>query len=143
MESSEAIWIVEDEPSAAELAADLCKAAGAEATVFRSPVPFLRAFREARAPMAIVLDWRLEQELSAALFLATRHRFPDLPVIFWTGSEPSALPTVIHEDPHTTVIDKAAGSAAFEKALAWARRHAQSEEAGADRPAPEQKGQQA
>jgi DNA-binding NtrC family response regulator len=121
METSDAIWIVEDEPAAAELAADLCRAAGVEPTVFRSPVPFLRAFREAPAPIAIVLDWRLEHELSAALFLAARHRFPRLPVIFWTGSEPAALPNVIHQDPHTSVIDKAAGSAAFEEALDWAR----------------------
>ena len=54
------IWIVEDEPPAAELAAELCTAGGAEPSVFRSALPFLRAFREAAPPRAIVLDWRLE-----------------------------------------------------------------------------------
>ena len=64
---------------------------GAEASVFRAPLPYLAALREATPPMAVVLDWRLEHELSAALFLATRHRYPHLPVIYWTGSPASAL----------------------------------------------------
>ena len=38
-----------------------------------------------QAPVAVILDWRLEHELSAALFLATRHRYPRMPVIYWTG----------------------------------------------------------
>jgi hypothetical protein len=40
---SRPIWIVEDEPAAAKLAADLCEASGAEASVFRAPLPFLTA----------------------------------------------------------------------------------------------------
>lgn len=115
-----AVWVVEDEPSAAELAADLCDAGGAQATLFRSALPFLRAFREVAPPAAIVLDWRLEHELSAALFMATRHRFPELPVIYWTGSEASSLPAMIREDPCTMIIDKAGGTAAFDEALRWA-----------------------
>lgn len=114
------IWIVEDEPPAAELAAELCVATGAEPRTFHSALPFLRAFREAPAPQAIVLDWRLEHELSAALFMATRHRFPRLPVIYWTGSASAALPAMIRDDPCTRVIDKAGGAAAFEEALGWA-----------------------
>lgn len=114
------IWIVEDEPPAAELAAELCVSTGAEPSIFRSALPFLRAFREAPPPRAIVLDWRLEHELSAALFMATRHRFPHLPVIYWTGSASSALPAMIRDDPCTQVIDKARGMAAFENALEWA-----------------------
>ncbi len=114
------IWIVEDEPPAAELAVELCAATGAEPSVFGSALPFLRAFREAPPPRAIVLDWRLEHELSAALFMATRHRFPRLPVIYWTGSPGSSLPAMIVDDPATRVIDKAGGTAAFEAALAWA-----------------------
>ncbi|HET7686835.1 MAG TPA: hypothetical protein VFM19_10545 [Candidatus Limnocylindria bacterium] len=114
------IWIVEDEPPAAELAVELCAATGAEASVFRSALPFLRAFREAPPPRAIVLDWRLEHELSAALFMATRHRFPRLPVIYWTGSPSTSLPAMIVDDPATLVIDKAGGAVAFEAALAWA-----------------------
>jgi DNA-binding NtrC family response regulator len=116
----QAVWVVEDEPSAAELAADLCDAGGAQASLFRSALPFLRAFREVAPPAAIVLDWRLEHELSAALFMATRHRFPELPVIYWTGSEASSLPAMIREDPCTVIVDKADGSAAFDGALRWA-----------------------
>lgn len=114
------VWIVEDEPAAAELAADLCLAGGARPELFRSALPFLRAFRDGGLPQAIVLDWRLERELSAALFLATRHRFPQLPVIYWTGSPESALPAAVRDDPCTRIVDKAAGTAAFDMALAWA-----------------------
>ena len=115
-----AIWIVEDEPPVAELAAELCAATGAEPSIYRSALPFLRAFREAPAPRAIVLDWRLEHELSAALFMATRHRFPSLPVIYWTGSASTALPSMIRDDPFTRVVAKADGAVAFEEALSWA-----------------------
>lgn len=115
-----AVWIVEDEPAAAQLAADLCAAADAPASIFRSPTPFLEALRDGGEPRAVVLDWRLERELSAALFLATRHRFPALPVIYWTGSPLVALPAMIRDDPLTRFVDKAGGSDAFEDALRWA-----------------------
>ena len=111
------VWIVEDEPAAAALAADLCQSCGAEPSVYRAPLPFLAALRSVERPHAVVLDWRLEHELSAALFLATRHRYPDLPVVYWTGSPGDALPIMIREDAHTVVVDKAAGSRAFESAL--------------------------
>lgn len=119
-----AIWIVEDEPAAAELAADMCRGLGAVPTVFRAPLPYLGALRAAEAPTAVVLDWRLEHELSAALFLATRHRYPELPVIYWTGSQATSLPAMIRDDARTTVVDKAAGTSAFEAALDWALRSA-------------------
>jgi DNA-binding NtrC family response regulator len=115
-----AVWIVEDEPSAAQLAADLCSAADVAASIYRSPTPFLAALRDGGEPRAVVLDWRLEHELSAALFLATRHRFPVLPVIYWTGSPLVALPAMIRDDPLTRFVDKAGGSAEFEQALRWA-----------------------
>ncbi|HET8586489.1 MAG TPA: hypothetical protein VFM74_01305 [Candidatus Limnocylindria bacterium] len=115
-----AVWVVEDEPSAAELAADLCQGCGADPSVFRSALPFLRAFREVEPPSAVVLDWRLEHELSAALFMATRHRFPQLPVIYWTGSEATSLPAMIRDDPLTIIVDKAGGATAFEDGLHWA-----------------------
>jgi CheY-like chemotaxis protein len=114
------IWIVEDEPAAAELATDLCEAGGSRGSVFRSPLPYLAALRGHSTPLAVVLDWRLEHELSAALFLATRHRFPDLPVIYWTGSPARALPAMIRNDRLTRIVDKAGGTRAFETALAWA-----------------------
>lgn len=114
-----AVWIVEDEPAAATLAAELCQQGGAAPTVFRSPLPYLAALRD-RLPSAVILDWRLEHELSAALFLATRHRHPALPVVYWTGSPPESLPAMIRDDSHTRIVDKAAGTSAFEAALAWA-----------------------
>jgi DNA-binding NtrC family response regulator len=114
------VWIVEDEPAAAQLAAELCAGAGVEASLFSGPVPYLDALRNGSAPLAVVLDWRLERELSAALFLATRHRHPELPVIYWTGSVSTALPAMIREDAHTVVVDKAEGAVPFERAVAWA-----------------------
>ena len=115
--SAHRVWIVEDEPAAAALASELCVACGAAPSVFRAPLPFLVALRAGVAPEAVILDWRLEQELSAALFLATRHRWPELPVIYWTGTPHDALPSMILEDAHTVVVDKAAGSRAFEEAV--------------------------
>ena len=113
------VWIVEDEPAAAALAVELCATAGAGAQVFRTPVAFLAALRERVPPAAVVLDWRLERELSAALFMATRHRHPDLPVVYWTGTV-EALPGMVREDGCTRIVDKAGGAAAFEAALGWA-----------------------
>jgi len=115
-----AVWIVEDEPASAALAAELCEGRGAEVSVFRAPLPFLAALREWSPPTAVVLDWRLEHELSAALFLATRHRYPILPVIYWTGHTVAALPSMITEDARTIVVDKAGGTEPFERALDWA-----------------------
>jgi CheY-like chemotaxis protein len=117
---SGAVWVVEDEPASADLAVDMCSAAGVSASVFPSPAPFLEAIDAGGAPQALVLDWRLEHELSAALFMATRHRFPSLPVIYWTGSVSTALPTMIRDDRHTIVVQKADGAGAFERALDWA-----------------------
>ena len=114
------VWIVEDEPAAAELASDLCTSAGLEPTVFAAPLPFLAALRGEMGPRAVVLDWRLERELSAALFMATRHRHPRLPVIYWTGSVSSALPSMIRDDEMTVVVEKSGGAVPFERAIAWA-----------------------
>ncbi len=114
------VWIVEDEPAAATLAVDMCAACGADASVFPGPLQYLAALRESEGPMAVILDWRLERELSAALFLATRHRYPQIPVIYWTGSPATSLPAMIREDAYTTVIDKADGTRSFERALGWA-----------------------
>ena len=113
-------WIVEDEPAAASLAVDLCEANGAVASVFRLPLAFLSALRAGPTPAVVILDWRLDNELSAALFLATRHQHPHLPIIFWTGSGTEALPAMIHDNGYTRVVDKAGGNSPFEEALAWA-----------------------
>ena len=114
------VWIVEDEPAAAELAADLCSSAGLRPTVFSAPLPFLAALRDDVRPRAVILDWRLEREFSAALFLATRHRHPRLPVIYWTGSVSTALPAMIRDDAMTVVVEKGDGAVPFERAIAWA-----------------------
>ncbi|HET8776339.1 MAG TPA: hypothetical protein VFN76_01645, partial [Candidatus Limnocylindria bacterium] len=78
------VWIVEDEPAAASLAAELCEGRGVTASVFEDPLPYLAALRTDSPPVAIVLDWRLEHELSAAVYMTTRHHYPLLPVIYWT-----------------------------------------------------------
>lgn len=127
-------WIVEDEPAAATLAAELCEAKGAVPSVFRLPLAFLTAMRTGPPPAVVILDWRLENELSAALFMATRHRYPRLPIIYWTGSRTETLPSMIQDDRHTIVVAKAAGSSPFEDALAWALDDEQ-EPASGDRPA--------
>ena len=114
------VWIVEDEPASGALAAELCEGWGAEVSVFRAPLPFLSALRDRSRPTAVVLDWRLEHELSAALFLATRHRYPTLPVVYWTGHAAAALPSMITADARTIIVDKAGGTEPFERALAWA-----------------------
>jgi DNA-binding NtrC family response regulator len=116
------VWIVEDEPASATLAAEMCEGWGARASVFRAPLPFLSALRNDERPTAVVLDWRLEHELSAAVFLAVRHRYPRLPVIYWTGHAAGTLPSMITDDAMTVVVDKAEGTEPFERALDWASR---------------------
>jgi len=113
------VWIVEDEPDAAALAAELCLSSNSEPLVFRTALPFLVALQSSSPPDAVVLDWRLERELSAALFMATRHRYPNLPVVYWTGTT-DALPGMVRDDRTTRVVDKADGAAAFERAIEWA-----------------------
>lgn len=119
-ETSTPIWIVDDEPAAARLAADLCIEHGAQPSVFSGALAYLSALRDGRPPHVVVLDWRLEHELSAALYLATRHRYPRLPVVYWTGSVVDSLPLMIREDAMTVVVDKAAGSEPFDRAISWA-----------------------
>jgi CheY-like chemotaxis protein len=116
-----AVWIVEDEPAAAALAADLCALNGTRAEIYRDGQLFLDALRSHDPrPSVLVLDWRLERGLSAPLFMAARHRAPSLPVVFWTGSAANALPQMIHADPRACIVDKAQGTEAFEHALRWA-----------------------
>ena len=113
------VWIVEDEPEIGRLAADICQAVGGVPVVFRAPLSFLLALRGSTMPAAIVLDWRLENELSSGIFLATRHRYQRMPVIYWTNS-PENLPTMIRDDPMTLVVDKQGGVETLERALGWA-----------------------
>ena len=117
---SDPVWVVDDEPAAAALACEMCELAGLEAIPFGSAVSYLGALRGPGTPALVVLDWRLEHELSAALFMATRQQYPTLPIIFWTGSEIGDLPAMVHHDPNVCVLAKAGGTAEFEAALAWA-----------------------
>jgi CheY-like chemotaxis protein len=113
------VGVVEDDPSVAALAAELCRGMGANAVLFASPMPFLHAFSD-EAPRAVVLDWRLEREVGSAAFMAIRHRYPQLPVVCWTASPRDGLPIMLRRDPMTRIVDKASGMAAFEHALSWA-----------------------
>jgi CheY-like chemotaxis protein len=113
------VGVVEDEPELAALAAELCAAMGLQAVTYPSAAVFLRAVAE-RALDVVVLDWRLERELSAGIFLTVRHRFPHMPIVCWTAFAPAGLPDMILADPLTRLVDKAAGVEAFEAALRWA-----------------------
>lgn len=113
------VWIVEDEPNVGQLAAEICELVGALPTLFRAPLAFLLALRGPSMPSVVILDWRLATELSSGLFLATRHRYRGMPVIYWTNS-PEGLPAVIREDELTLVVDKQGGVEPLEQALGWA-----------------------
>jgi DNA-binding NtrC family response regulator len=113
------VWIVEDEPNVGQLAAEVCESVGAVPTLFHAPLAFLLALRGSSVPSAVILDWRLTNELSSGLFLATRHRYRGMPVIYWTNN-PEGLPNVAREDELTRVVDKAGGIEPLERALAWA-----------------------
>ena len=52
--------------------------------------------------------------------MATRDRFPQLRVIYWTGSPSASLPAMVREDSWTRIVDKAGGASAFEAAVRWA-----------------------
>jgi DNA-binding NtrC family response regulator len=113
-------WIVEDDPAVATLAAELCVARGASPSVFSLPLPFLTALRSSAPPAVLILDWRLENELTSGLFMATRHRYPRLPIICWTGSRTESLPSMIRADAYTVVVAKTSGTSSIERALGWA-----------------------
>jgi FixJ family two-component response regulator len=113
------VSVLEDEAPLAALAADLCHGLGASVAVYESPADCLDAAGLV-PPRVLVLDWRLRGELGAAAFMSVRHRYPDLPVVCWTASGVLQLPAMIRRDPHTRVVDKAAGLATFEAALRWA-----------------------
>lgn len=114
------VWIVDDEPEAAQLAVELAGLAGAQARAFRDHEGYLAALQADPSPLAVVLDWRLERELASAVYLATRHRLPRLPVIFWTASREAELPVAMRSDPATRIVRKTDGIVVLEEALQWA-----------------------
>ena len=71
---------------AATLAADLCEASGAEASVFHAASPFLAALRETGRAGGGRPRLAPRERAERRLYLATRYRYPILPVIYWTGS---------------------------------------------------------
>ena len=104
------------------LAAELCEAngrcrIGLSRPDCRSWPPCARS----GPPTAVVLDWRLERR-------AQRRRSSSRPATAIRACRSStgpaaplgALPSMIHDDRWTMIVDKAAGSASFEEALAWA-----------------------
>lgn len=127
------VGVVEDDPTVAALASELCRGLGATASLYTSPTPFLASFVD-EAPQAVVLDWRLEREVGAAAFMAIRHRFPRLPVVCWTASPVGSLPAMVRDDPATRIVDKAAGADAFEAALLWALQGVEADERSGPQP---------
>jgi FixJ family two-component response regulator len=124
------VAVLEDEPHLAELAVELCDRMGLTAATYRSPAGFLGEVSH-HAPRLLVLDWRFERELGAAVFMAVRHRFGDLPIVCWTATAISDLPAMLVRDPNVRIVQKARGVDAFESALRWAVSHGVTE--GADR----------
>ena len=116
------VVILEDDAVLADLAAELCVGLGLHLDAYPTPAPFLDAVR-ADPPAALVLDWRLQDQLGAAAFMAVRHRHPELPVVCWTASPAWRLPQMIRHDPMTQVVDKAAGAMASSRRCAgpWPR----------------------
>jgi DNA-binding NarL/FixJ family response regulator len=113
------VSILEDDAMLGELAVELCREIGVDATLYDAPAAFLEAAR-INPPRALVLDWRLQGQLGAAAFMAVRHRYPAMRVVCWTASPAWNLPQMIREDPVARVVDKGAGTAAFEAAVRWA-----------------------
>lgn len=123
------VGIIDDDATVARLAADVCEALGTEARVYAATGPFLAALAD-DAPAAIILDWRLEREIGSAAFMAVRHRFPNLPVVCWTGFAAATLPAMVHHDPATRVVSKTDGTAALEAAIRWALAYEQEADDG-------------
>jgi DNA-binding NtrC family response regulator len=115
-EGTPVVAILEDDAMLGDLAAELCGNLGLRPVMFATPGPFLDAIRDS-PPAVLVLDWRLQDQVGAAAFMAVRHRHPELPVVCWTASPAWRLPQMIRDDPMTQVVDKAAGAIAFEAAM--------------------------
>ena len=125
------VAVLEDEPHLAELAVELCDRMGLTAATYRSPANFLGEVSH-HTPRLLVLDWRFERELGAAVFMTVRHRFGDLPIVCWTATAITDLPAMLVRDPNVRIVQKARGAEAFEAALRWAVSHAGDEERSTD-----------
>ena len=113
------VAVLEDQEHAALLAIEACDGLGLTAATFSSPATFLSHFTNME-PRIVVLDWRLEQNVGAGVFMALRHRFGLLPIVCWTAMPPSSLPDIVTSDGRTMVVQKTSGIDALESALRWA-----------------------
>jgi FixJ family two-component response regulator len=113
------VAVLEDDAHLAELAVELCDRLGLSAATYRSPAGFLGEVSH-NSPRVLILDWRFERELGAAVFMAVRHRLGDLPIVCWTSTTITDLPTMLVRDPAVRIVQKSRGVEAFESALRWA-----------------------
>jgi FixJ family two-component response regulator len=113
------VAVLEDEPQLAELAVELCGRVGLTAETYSSPTAFLGE-GSLTPPRVLILDWRFERELGAAVFMTVRHRFGDVPIVCWTATPATDLPTMVVGDPRVRIVLKSDGIEAFEDAVRWA-----------------------
>ena len=114
------VWVVEDDHDAARLAMEMCEAYGVISRHFTAGDAYRQALAVEVAPAAVVLDWRLREMVSASLYLFTRSRYANLPIIYWTVVQSHELPDVITLGKFNRVVAKSEGLDAFMSALEWA-----------------------
>jgi FixJ family two-component response regulator len=124
------VAVLEDDQTLSDLAVELCDRMGLSSATYRSPAGFLGEVSHI-SPRLLILDWRFERELGAAVFMAVRHRFGDLPIVCWTSSSITDLPAMLVRDPSVRIVQKARGVDAFESAVRWALEPTEAHE-GAD-----------
>jgi DNA-binding NtrC family response regulator len=113
------VAVLEDDPQLAEIAVELCGRVGLSAETYTSPNRFLGEVRAA-PPRLLILDWRFERELGAAAFMSVRHRYGNVPIVCWTATRASDLPTMVVDDPQVRIVPKSDGIESFEDAVRWA-----------------------
>lgn len=113
------VAVLEDDPQLAELAVELCGRIGLSAVTYASPGAFLGDVG-VEPPRLLILDWRFERELGAAVFMTVRHRFGDLPIVCWTATPAEDLPSMVAGDPRVRIVSKSDGIEVFESAVRWA-----------------------
>ena len=73
-----------------------------------------------RIRQALSDRYRVERELGSAVFMSVRHRFGDLPIVCWTATPISDLPSMLIRDPRVRIVQKSRGVDAFDAAVRWA-----------------------
>ena len=110
------VAVLEDERELADLAVEVCRQLGLTASVFRTAAAYNETFA-GRRPRLVILDWRLDREVAAAVYMALRHRFDDLQIVLWTATGERELPGMLGADPRTRVVRKSSGLETLEAAL--------------------------